>query len=52
LANLCTEPENTFFPSRQTAERLEGKSVVVLDVEEATGRPRLVAALHVAPESA
>jgi len=30
-------------------ERLEEKSFVVLDVEEATGRPRLVAALHVAP---
>ena len=49
MIDLCKEPETTFFPSRQTTRRLEGKSVVVLDVEEATGRPRLVAALHVAP---
>jgi hypothetical protein len=49
LINLCKEPETTFFPSRQTPRRLEGKSFVVLDVDEATGRPRLVAALHVAP---
>jgi len=44
-----TRSEVTIFPSRRSIERLEEKSFVVLDVEEATGRPRLVAALHVAP---
>jgi hypothetical protein len=48
-ATTETRSATFFFPSRQSMERLEGKSVVVLDVEEATGRPRLVAALHVAP---
>jgi hypothetical protein len=51
LTDLCKAPETAFLPSRQRTERLEGKSVVVLDVEEATGRPRLVAVLHVAPNS-
>jgi hypothetical protein len=44
-----TRSEVIFFPSRRSIERLEEKSFVVLDVAEATGRPRLVAALHVAP---
>jgi len=45
---ITTEPRQNlaFFPSRpernESPKRLEGKTVVVLDVEEATGRPRVV----------
>jgi hypothetical protein len=49
---LVIEPrrENRFLPSRPWFPRLEEKSGVALDVEEATGRPRLLAVVPLTPE--
>lgn len=43
--------EAAFFPSREMGSRLERKSGFVLDVEEATGKPRLVAGQHITTET-
>lgn len=43
--------QKIFFPSRKNFQQLEEKNVVVLDVEEATGRSHLIAVLTLTRES-